>query len=101
MAKHLAKSEKPKKKAVIDLKEREIKIPEGKRKKRANAHAPKQEDTFQTAMLNKTLDRKFSLSELALAFLALLLLVVLLGRVAPELLDPLLYSKEELNILRY
>ena len=32
---------------------------------------------------------------------ALLLLVVLLGRVAPELLDPLLYSKEELNILRY
>ena len=76
MAKHLAKSEKPKKKAVIDLKEREIKIPEGKRKKRANAHAPKQEDTFQTAMLNKTLDRKFSLYELALAFLALLLLVV-------------------------
>ena len=32
---------------------------------------------------------------------ALLLLVVLLGRVAPELLDPLLYSKEELIILRY
>ncbi len=31
----------------------------------------------------------------------LLLLVVLLSRIAPGLLDPLLYSKEELQILRY
>jgi hypothetical protein len=26
---------------------------------------------------------------------------ILLGRLAPELVDPLLYSKEELEILRY
>jgi len=32
---------------------------------------------------------------------ALLVLVAVLGRVAPNLLDPLLYSKEELQILRY
>ena len=32
---------------------------------------------------------------------ALLLLVALLGRIAPNLLDPLLYSKEELEVLRY
>ena len=32
---------------------------------------------------------------------ALLLLCAILGRVAPGLLDPLLYSKEELQILRY
>ena len=32
---------------------------------------------------------------------ALLLLFVVLERVAPGLLDPLLYSKEELQILRY
>ena len=32
---------------------------------------------------------------------ALLVLCAILGRVAPELLDPLLYSKEELQILRY
>jgi len=31
----------------------------------------------------------------------LLVLVAVLGRVAPNLLDPLLYSKEELQILRY
>ena len=76
MAKHLAKSEKPEKMPVIDLKAKEIKIPEIKLKKRANAHAPKQEDAFQTAMLNKTLDRKFSLSELTLTCLALILLVI-------------------------
>ena len=33
--------------------------------------------------------------------LALLLVLVLLSRIAPGLLDPLLYSKEELQILRY
>ena len=32
---------------------------------------------------------------------ALLLLCAILGRVAPGLLDPLLYSKEELQVLRY
>ena len=32
---------------------------------------------------------------------ALLLLFALLSRIAPGLLDPLLYSKEELQILRY
>jgi cytoskeletal protein RodZ len=31
----------------------------------------------------------------------LLILFAILGRVAPGLLDPLLYSKEELEILRY
>jgi hypothetical protein len=31
----------------------------------------------------------------------LLLLFILLSRLAPGLLDPLLYSKEELQILRY
>ena len=31
----------------------------------------------------------------------LLLVFVLLSRIAPGLLDPLLYSKEELQILRY
>jgi nucleoid DNA-binding protein len=31
----------------------------------------------------------------------LLLLIALLGRIAPDLVDPLLYSKEELQILRY
>jgi hypothetical protein len=35
------------------------------------------------------------------ALLALLLLYILIGRVAPNWLDPLLYSKEELDILRY
>ena len=35
------------------------------------------------------------------ALVVLLLLVVLLSRIAPGLLDPLLYSKEELQILRY
>ena len=35
------------------------------------------------------------------ALLALLLLYILIGRVAPNLLDPLLYSKDELDILRY
>ena len=35
------------------------------------------------------------------AVLALLLLFVILERIAPGLLDPLLYSKEELEILRY
>ena len=35
------------------------------------------------------------------AVLALLLICALLGRIAPGLLDPLLYSKEELEILRY
>jgi nucleoid DNA-binding protein len=30
-----------------------------------------------------------------------LVLIALLGRIAPELVDPLLYSKEELQILRY
>ena len=32
---------------------------------------------------------------------ALLVLCAILGRVAPGLLDPLLYSKEELQVLRY
>jgi nucleoid DNA-binding protein len=35
------------------------------------------------------------------ALVALLLLFVILSRIAPGLLDPLLYSKEELQVLRY
>lgn len=76
MSKHLAKPEKTKKNPVIDFSAKEIHIPEKKQKKKTKSHVSKAEDTFQTAMLNKTLDRKFSLSELALAITALVLLVV-------------------------
>ena len=76
MPKHLAQPEKTKRKPVIDFSAKEIRIPEKKQKKKAKSHASKTEDAFQTAMLNKTLDRKFSLSELVLALLALVLLVV-------------------------
>lgn len=76
MSKHLAKPEKTKKNPVIDFSAKEIHIPEKKQKKKTKSHVSKAEDTFQTAMLNKTLDRKFSLSELALAIAALVLLVV-------------------------
>lgn len=76
MSKHLAQPEKTKRKPVIDFSAKEIRIPEKKQKKKAKSHASKTEDAFQTAMLNKTLDRKFSLSELVLALLALVLLVV-------------------------
>ena len=76
MSKHLAKPEKTKKNPVIDFSAKEIHIPEKKQKKKTKSHVSKAEDTFQTPMLNKTLDRKFSLSELALAIAALVLLVV-------------------------
>lgn len=76
MSKHLAKPEKTKKNPIIDFSAKEIHIPEKKQKKKTKSHFSKAEDTFQTAMLNKTLDRKFSLSELALAIAALVLLVV-------------------------
>ena len=76
MSKHLAHKEKPKKKPVVDYSAREIKIPEKRQRAKAKSQAPKQEDSFQTAMLNKTLDRKFSVSDLALTGMALILLVV-------------------------
>jgi len=75
MSKHLAQTEKPQKKHLIDLSAKEIRIPEKKQKSRKTAHTPKQEDTFQTAMLNKTLDRKFSVSDLVLNGIALVLLI--------------------------
>ena len=62
-----------------------------------------EEEPVQTSPRRKDAWRKVGKIALISAgvLAALLLLVVLLGRVAPELLDPLLYSKEELNILRY
>ena len=74
MAKHLAKTEKqikPEKPA------REIRIPEIKVKKRPAAEREtERRDPFQSAMLNKTLDRRFSASDLLLTLLALVLLIV-------------------------
>ena len=71
MARHLAQPVKPEKKLNAV---REIRIPESKKKRSAAQKQHKSEDSFQSAMLNKTLDRKFSASDLllfAMAFLAL------------------------------
>lgn len=73
MAKHLAKSEKKVKAAATP---KEIRIPEIKTRKKPSADSrTERKDPFQSAMLNKTLDRKFSLSDLVLTALALFLLI--------------------------
>ena len=73
MAKHLAKTEK---KIKPEKPAREIRIPEIKVRKRPAAdRAPERKDPFQSAMLNKTLDRRFSASDLFLTLLALILLI--------------------------
>ena len=80
MAKHLIQTEKKTPRSNIP---REIHIPERKNKRTA----PKQKtgffsgDGFQSAMLNKTLDRRFSAVDLILAGLALLWLCV--ARILP------------------
>ena len=74
MAKHLAKTEK---KIKPEKPAREIRIPEIKVKKRPAAEREtERRDPFQSAMLNKTLDRRFSASDLLLTLLALVLLIV-------------------------
>ena len=72
MARHLAQPVKPEKKHNTV---KEIRIPEKKKRSSAAHKQHESEDSFQSAMLNKTLDRKFSASDLllfALAFLSLL-----------------------------
>ena len=74
MAKHLAKTEK---KIKPEKPAREIRIPEIKVKKRPSAEREtERRDPFQSAMLNKTIDRRFSASDLLLTLLALVLLIV-------------------------
>lgn len=73
MAKHLAKNEKIEK---PEKKPKEIRIPEIKTKKRAAAGGESSKiDPFQSAMLNKTLDRKLNLSDLVMTGLALIFLI--------------------------
>ncbi len=73
MAKHLAKTEKKKR---PEKPVREIRIPEIKLGKRASApREAERKDPFQSAMLNKTLDRRFTPSDLFLTLLAVILLV--------------------------
>ena len=78
MAKHLAQKEKKPKKAKAPSAAKEIRIPPLNSAKKNAAHKKEagRGDAFQSVMLNKTLDRRFSLSDLALALLALILLVV-------------------------
>ena len=77
MAKHLAQKEKPTKKpARRPLQELTIRIPDRSKAKTSKRHTRSVEDRFQSAMLNKTLDRKFTLTDLVLAGLALVLLLV-------------------------
>lgn len=73
MAKHLAKTETKVKKP---WEQKVIRIPERKGRKHAAPLNKDIEDKFQSAMLNKTLDRKFSLTDLVLTVLSLVLLVV-------------------------
>ena len=74
MAKHLAQAEK-KNRPVHAV--REIRIPERKSGRKTSAKKKKNArgDSFQSVMLNKTLDRRFSPSDVALTALALILLV--------------------------
>ena len=73
MAKHLAKTEKKKR---PEKPVREIRIPEINLRKRASAPPEtERKDPFQSAMLNKTLDRRFTPSDLFLTLLAVILLV--------------------------
>ena len=73
MAKHLAKTEKKKR---PEKPVREIRIPEISLRKRASAPPEtERKDPFQSAMLNKTLDRRFTPSDLFLTLLAVILLV--------------------------
>ena len=60
-----------------ELSEKAIRIPMSDRAKRAEAHKKESQrsDAFQSVMLNKTLDRRFTLSDLVLTALALILLV--------------------------
>ena len=68
MAKHLAKTEKKKR---PEKPVREIRIPEINLRKRASAPPEtERKDPFQSAMLNKTLDRRFTPSDLFLTLLA-------------------------------
>ena len=77
MAKHLAQKEKPIKKPTRrPLQELTIRIPDRSKAKTSKRHTRSVEDRFQSAMLNKTLDRKFTLTDLVLAGLALVLLLV-------------------------
>ena len=73
MAKHLAKTEKKVKKP---WEQKEIRIPERKVKRRSTRHNKPVEDRFSSVMLNKTLDRKFSLLDLVLTGLSAILLIV-------------------------
>lgn len=75
MAKHLAQTEKKSRPKIV-LKE--IRFPENIIKKREPVLKKESEgtDVFRSVMLNKTLDRKFSLSDLVLTVLALVLLLV-------------------------
>ena len=74
MAKHLAHTEKKKRPADIA---KEIRVPEIKiaRKPVPAKKTSKGSDAFQSVMLNKTLDRKFSPTDLVLTALALVLLI--------------------------
>lgn len=74
MAKHLAQTEKKAKKKPWE--EKVIRIPERKVRKHASQHKKTSDDRFQSAMLNKTLDRKFSLLDMILTGLAAILLIV-------------------------
>lgn len=74
MAKHLAQTEKKEKKKFWD--EKVIRIPERKVRKHSSRHKKTSEDRFQSASLNKTLDRKFSLPDMILTGLAAILLIV-------------------------
>ena len=73
MSKHLAQKEK---KPSAERLEKVIRIPERKSggKPKASERKRAYEDVLQSAMLSKTLDRKFSLADLVLTGLALILL---------------------------